>query len=153
MAPLPAVGLAAVGIGEPRVPPRSRASRTADAGGDAVFNEFREFIARGNVIDLAVGIIVGGAFAQITNSLVNDVLMPPIGLLLGGSRFTELFILLKAGATPPPYETLAAAQEAGAVTLNYGVFITQVVNFLIIAWAVFLVVKVVNRLRRQAVRV
>jgi large conductance mechanosensitive channel len=113
-----------------------------------VFNEFREFIARGNVIDLAVGVIVGGAFAQITNSLVNDILMPPIGLLLGGSDFAELFILLKAGAVAGPYETIAAAREAGAVTLNYGAFITQVVNFLIIAWAVFIVVKAVNRLRR-----
>jgi large conductance mechanosensitive channel len=114
-----------------------------------VFNEFREFIAKGNVIDLAVGIIIGGAFAQITNSFVNDILMPPIGLLLGGTDFTELFILLKAGAVAGPYETIAAAREAGAVTLNYGAFIAQVVNFLIIAWAVFIVVKMVNRLRRQ----
>lgn len=114
-----------------------------------MLNEFREFIAKGNVMDLAVGVIIGGAFAQITNSLVADVLMPPIGLLLGGSDFTELYVLLKAGATPPPYETLALAKEAGAVTLDYGAFVTQVVNFLIIAWAVFVVVKMVNRLRRQ----
>jgi len=114
-----------------------------------MFNEFREFIAKGNVMDLAVGVIVGGAFAQITNSLVTDVLMPPIGLLLGGSDFTELYWQLKAGTPGGPYETLAAAKEAGAVTLNYGTFVTQVVNFLIIAWAVFIVVKMVNRLRRE----
>ena len=114
-----------------------------------MLNEFREFIAKGNVMDLAVGVIIGGAFAQITNSLVADVLMPPIGLLLGGSDFSDLFVLLKAGATPGPYETVAAAKEAGAVTLNYGAFVMQVINFLIIAWAIFVVVKMVNRLRRE----
>jgi large conductance mechanosensitive channel len=115
----------------------------------SMVSEFKEFIAKGNVMDLAVGVIVGGAFAQITNSLVNDILMPPIGLLLGGSDFTQLFLVLKAGATPGPYESMAVATEAGAVTLNYGNFVTQVINFLIIAWAVFAVVKVVNRIRRD----
>ncbi|MGE3275044.1 MAG: large conductance mechanosensitive channel protein MscL [Vicinamibacterales bacterium] len=114
----------------------------------SVASEFKEFIAKGNVMDLAVGVIVGGAFAQITNSLVNDILMPPLGLLLGGSDFTQLFVVLKPGTTPGPYESMAVATEAGAVTLNYGNFITQVVNFLLIAWAVFWVVKLVNRLRR-----
>ena len=113
-----------------------------------MLNEFKEFLAKGNVLDLAVGVVVGSAFAQITNSLVADILMPPIGLLLGGADFQQLFIVLKTGVTPPPYESVAIATEAGAVTLNYGVFVTTVVNFLIIAWAVFVVVKVVNRLRR-----
>ncbi|MGE0042435.1 MAG: large conductance mechanosensitive channel protein MscL [Vicinamibacterales bacterium] len=112
-------------------------------------SEFKEFIAKGNVMDLAVGVIVGGAFAQITNSLVKDILMPPIGLLLGGSDFTQLFLVLKPGTTPGPYESMALATEAGAVTLNYGNFVSQVVNFLIIAWAVFVVVKVVNQIRRS----
>jgi len=113
-----------------------------------MLNEFKEFLAKGNVLDLAVGVVVGSAFAQITNSLVADILMPPIGLLLGGADFQQLFVVLKAGVTPPPYESMAIAAEAGAVTLNYGAFVTTVVNFLIIAWAVFVVVKVVNRIRR-----
>lgn len=109
------------------------------------FAEFREFAMRGNVVDLAVGIIIGGAFGTITTSLVNDVLMPPIGLILGQVDFSDLFINL-SGQT---YESLAAAQAAGAPTINYGRFITTVINFLIVAFAVFLLVRGINRLRRQ----
>ena len=105
---------------------------------------------RGNVVDLAVGVIIGAAFGAITKSLVDDVIMPPIGLALGGIDFSNMFTVLKEGAAPGPYATLAAAKEAGAVTLNYGLFITSVVTFLIIAFAVYLLVKAVNRLHRPA---
>ena len=105
--------------------------------------EFREFAMRGNVIDLAVGIILGAAFTTIVNSLVNDLLMPPIGLLLGGIDFSEFFITIKGQV----YPTVAAAKTAGAVTLNYGLFINTVIKFVIVAFAVFLVVKQINRLR------
>lgn len=108
--------------------------------------EFREFAVRGNVVDMAVGIIIGGAFGTIVNSLVSDVLMPPIGLLLGGVDFTDLFLVLKGEGD---YSTLAEATAAGAVTLNYGVFINRVVSFLIVSFAVFLLVKSINRLKRQ----
>lgn len=107
--------------------------------------EFREFIARGNVVDLAVGVIIGLAFGKIVTSLVNDVIMPPIGLLLNRVDFTNLFIPLKAGAP----QTLAAAKSAGIPTLNYGVFINTVIEFLIVAFVVFLIVKQVNRLKRK----
>lgn len=110
-----------------------------------MIKEFTEFIKRGNVIDLAVGVIIGGAFGTIVQSLVNDIIMPPIGLLLGGVDFTNLFIDLSGGS----YESLAAAQEAGAATINYGLFINNVITFLIIAWAVFLLVKGVNALDRK----
>jgi large conductance mechanosensitive channel len=98
---------------------------------------------------MAVGIIIGAAFATIVNSLVNDVIMPPIGLLLGGVDFSEFFIVLRDGAMAGPYATLAAAKEAGAVTLNYGVFINAVISFLIVAFAVFLVVRSFNKLKRK----
>jgi large conductance mechanosensitive channel len=111
-----------------------------------MLQEFREFIARGNVIDLAVGIIIGAAFTAIVNSLVNDVVMPPLGLVLGGVDFTDLFITLRGAGD---YPTLAAARAAGAVTLNYGLFINAVVQFLIVAFAVFVIVKQVNRFRRK----
>jgi len=111
--------------------------------------EFKEFILRGNVMDMAVGIVIGAAFGTIVKSLVGDVIMPPIGLLLGNVDFANLFGVLKQGTTPGPYASLAAANEAGAVTLNYGVFINTLVNFVILAFAIFLVVKGVNRLRRQ----
>ena len=114
----------------------------------SIFQEFRDFAVRGSVIDLAVGIIIGGAFGTIVKSLVNDVVMPPIGLLLGGVEFDDLFVLLKAGANPGPYATLADAQAAGAVTINYGLFINNVVTFLIVALAVFFLVRLVNRLHR-----
>lgn len=113
-----------------------------------MLKEFREFAVRGNVVDMAVGIIIGGAFGAIANTLVADVVMPPIGLLIGGVDFADLFITLKSGSTLGPYPTLAAAQAAGAVTINYGVFINKVVSFIIVAFAVFLLVKAVNRLRR-----
>src|SRR5437016_4728340 len=109
----------------------------------SMFKEFREFIARGNLMDLAVGIIIGAAFTAIVNSLVNDIVMPPISLLLGGIDFTNMFIILKGTAAP----TLAAAKAAGDVTLNYGAFIQGLVNFLIVAFVIFLIVRQVNRLK------
>jgi large conductance mechanosensitive channel len=111
----------------------------------AMLNEFKQFIARGNVIDLAVGIIMGAAFTGIVNSLVKDILMPPIGKLMGGIDFSNFFINLSGG----DYATLKAAQEAGAATVNYGLFANQVINFLIVSFAVFLLVKQVNRFQRQ----
>ena len=113
-----------------------------------MLNDFKTFVMRGNVVDLAVGVIIGAAFGAITKSLVDDVIMPPIGLALGGIDFSNMFVVLKEGAAPGPYPTLDAAKEAGAVTLNYGLFITSVVTFLIIAFAVYLLVKAVNRLHR-----
>jgi large conductance mechanosensitive channel len=114
-----------------------------------VLKEFKEFVLRGNVLDLAVGIIMGAAFGTIVSSLVNDVIMPPIGLLLGGVDFSNLFILLKAGTPAPPYATLADAQAASAVTINYGVFMNAVISFLIIALVIFFLVRTVNRLKRE----
>jgi large conductance mechanosensitive channel len=113
-----------------------------------VLKEFKAFIMRGNVLDLAVGFIMGGAFGTIVKSLVDDVIMPPIGLALGNVDFSDLFTLLKAGAkAPPPYASLAEAQAAGAVTVNYGVFINSIVSFLIVAFAVFLLVRAANRMK------
>lgn len=119
-------------------------------GKTGITKEFKEFIARGNVLDMAVGIVVGTSFGAIAQSLASDVLMPPIGVILGNVDFSNLFVVLKAGDPAPPYATLADAQAAGAVTLNYGAFANTVVSFLIIAVAVFLVVRTANRLRRQA---
>lgn len=113
-----------------------------------MFKEFKEFAMRGNVVDMAVGIIIGGAFGTIVKSLVSDVMMPPLGLLLGGVDFSDLFITLKQGATAGPYLTLAAAQAAGAVTISYGLFINSVISFLIVAFAVFLLIKGINRAQR-----
>lgn len=113
-----------------------------------MLKEFKQFAMRGNVVDMAVGIIIGGAFGTIVKSLVSDVIMPPIGLLLGGVDFSDLFITLKEGATAGPYATLAAAQSAGAVTLSYGLFINSVVSFLIVAFAVFLLISAINKLQR-----
>ncbi|MFC4270264.1 large-conductance mechanosensitive channel protein MscL [Sneathiella chungangensis] len=107
-----------------------------------MLKEFKEFAMRGNVVDMAVGIIIGAAFSTIVKSLVDDVIMPPIGLLLGGVDFTDFFITLSGGT----YATLAAAKEAGAVTLNYGAFINTVISFVIVAFAVFLLIKQINRL-------
>jgi large conductance mechanosensitive channel len=115
----------------------------------SVMEEFREFAVKGNVVDMAVGIIIGAAFGTIARSLVDDVIMPPIGLLLGGVAFENLFGVLRQGETPGPYATLADAQAAGAVTINYGVFISTLVSFLIVAMAVFLLVRGINRLRRE----
>lgn len=110
-----------------------------------MIQEFREFIARGNVMDMAVGIIIGAAFTAIVNSLVADLINPIIGLFVGGIDFTELFIVLGEGE----YETLEQAEEAGAAVFAYGRFIMSVINFLIIAFVVFLLVKGVNRLKRK----
>lgn len=111
-----------------------------------MWKDFREFAMRGNVIDLAIGIIIGSAFTTVVRSLVDDLLMPPIGLLLGDVDFAQLFAVIKAGDPAGPYNTLAAAQEAGAVTLNYGLFINNVIAFLIVAFAIFLIVRGVNKL-------
>ena len=116
-----------------------------------MLDEFKKFIMRGNVLDLAVGIIIGAAFGSIVKSLVDDIIMPPIGLALGNVDFSDLFLLLKEGPkASAPYATVADAQAAGAVTLNYGLFINQVITFLIVAFAVFLVVRVANRLQKPA---
>lgn len=104
---------------------------------------------RGNVIDMAIGVVIGGAFGVIVKSLVDDILMPILGLLLGNADFTNLFFVLREGTVGGPYETLALAQEAGAVTVNYGLFINAVVGFLIIAFAIFLLIKGINRLHRE----
>ena len=114
-----------------------------------MLKEFKEFAMRGNVIDLAIGVIIGSAFGTIVNSLVKDIIMPPIGLLLGNVNFSDLFLLLKNGEVAGPYATLADAQAAGAVTLNYGVFINTIITFLIVAFAVFLLIRSINRLQRQ----
>jgi large conductance mechanosensitive channel len=115
-----------------------------------MMKEFREFIMRGNVLDLAVGVIIGGAFGTIVTSLVNDVIMPPIGLALGSVDFKDLFLVLKEGATAGPYGTVAAAKAAGAVTLNYGAFVNTVISFLIVGFSIFLVIRAANRLRAPA---
>jgi large conductance mechanosensitive channel len=115
-----------------------------------MLKEFKAFALRGNVLDLAVGIIIGGAFGTIVKSLVDDVIMPPIGLALGNVDFANLFVLLKAGPkAPPPYATVAEAHGAGAVTVNYGNFISNIVTFIIVAFAVFLIVRAANRLKPQ----
>lgn len=110
-----------------------------------MFKEFQEFISRGNVIDLAVGIVIGSAFTAIVKSLVSDVVMPPIGLILAGVDFSNLFIPLDGNA----YASLAAATEAGAATLNYGLFINAVISFLIVAFVVFLIVRSINQMKRK----
>ena len=114
-----------------------------------MLREFKEFAIKGNAIDLAVGVILGAAFGAVVVSLVNNVIMPPIGALLGGADFSQLFIVLKEGTTPAPYASVDAAAAAGAVTLNYGMFINAVIYFALVAIALFLVVKVMNRLRRE----
>ena len=115
-----------------------------------MLKEFKEFAMRGNVIDMAVGIIIGAAFGTIVTSLVADVIMPPIGLLLGNVDFSNLFILLKSGAKAPgPYESLAVAKAAGAVTMNIGVFINTIISFVIVAFAIFLLIKSINTLKRK----
>jgi len=114
-----------------------------------MLKEFKEFAMRGNVIDMAVGIIIGAAFGTIIGTLVSDVLMPPIGLLLGNVDFSNLFVVLKEGKTAGPYTTVAAAKGAGAVTLNYGLFVNTLVNFLFIAFAVFFVVRGMNSLKKK----
>lgn len=111
-----------------------------------MLKEFREFAMRGNVIDLAVGIIIGAAFTSVVNSLVNDIIMPPIGYIMNGIDFSNFFLVLKGD----DYASLKAAKDAGAVSINYGVFLNAVINFLIVAFAVFILVKQVNRFKKQA---
>lgn len=114
-----------------------------------MFKEFKEFALRGNVIDMAVGIIIGAAFGTIVSSLVSDIIMPPIGLILGGVDFANFFALLKAGSPPGPYTSLTDAQAAGAVTINYGVFINSIISFLIVAFVMFLLIRGINRLQKE----
>ncbi|RRD90936.1 large-conductance mechanosensitive channel protein MscL [Conchiformibius steedae] len=120
----------------------------------SIKEEFKAFILRGNVIDLAVGMVVGTAFSGIVKSLVDDVIMPPLGLILGGVDFSNLFLTLRDGANPPAdgYATLAAAKAGGAVTLNIGLFLNTVVSFLIVATAIFFVVKLINKLKDAALK-
>jgi large conductance mechanosensitive channel len=110
-----------------------------------MLKEFRDFAMRGNVIDLAIGIIIGAAFTTVVNSLVKDIIMPPIGYIMNGIDFSNFFVVLKGDT----YASLKAAQDAGAVSINYGVFINACINFLIVAFAVFILVKQVNRFRKQ----
>ena len=114
-----------------------------------MLKEFKEFAMRGNVIDMAVGIIIGAAFGTIIGTMVSDVLMPPIGLLLGNVDFSNLFLVLKEGKIAGPYATVAAAKAAGAVTLNYGMFVNTVVNFLIVAFAIFFLIRGMNALKKK----
>ena len=114
-----------------------------------MLKEFKEFAMKGNVMDMAVGIVIGAAFGTIITSLVADVIMPPIGLLLGSIDFSNIFSVLREGKVAGPYATPAAAKAAGAVTMNWGLFINTIINFLIVAFAVFLLVKGVNKARRE----
>lgn len=109
-----------------------------------MLKEFKEFALKGNVVDLAIAVIIGAAFGKVISSFVNDIIMPPIGMLLGGVSFSDLFISLDGQA----YPSLAVAQAAGAATLNYGVFLTTIIDFVIIAWVLFLVVKAMNRMKK-----
>ena len=118
-----------------------------------MIKEFKEFAMRGNVLDMAVGIIIGAAFGAIVASFVGDVLMPVLGLAMGGADFSNKFILLKEGTVPGPYASLAAAKAAGAVTLAYGVLINAIVNFLIVAFALFLVIRGMNAMKKRQVEV
>ncbi len=112
-----------------------------------MFKEFKDFAAKGSVVDMAVGIIIGAAFGGIITVLVDGVIMPPVGLLLGGVDFADMFMLLKEGTVPGPYETLAAAQEAGAVVISWGALINTIISFLIVAFCVFLLIKQVNKMK------
>ena len=114
-----------------------------------MLKEFKEFAMRGNVVDMAVGIIIGAAFGTIVNSLVSDILMPPIGLLLGKVDFSNLFFAVKEGATAGPYASLADARKAGAVTVNYGLFVSTIISFIIVAFAIFILISNINKLKRK----
>jgi large conductance mechanosensitive channel len=114
-----------------------------------MLKDFKEFAMRGNVVDMAVGIIIGAAFGTIVRSMVSDIIMPPIGLLLGNVDFSNLFVILRGGTMPGPYASLVDAQTAGAVTLNYGVFINTIISFIIVVFAVFLVIRYINKLKRK----
>jgi large conductance mechanosensitive channel len=113
-----------------------------------MFKEFKDFAMRGNVVDMAVGIVIGGAFGTIVKSLVDDLLMPPIGLMLGGVDFSNFFLALRDGIPAGPYATLAAAQAAGAVTFRYGLFVNALISFLIVAFALFILIRAMNNLRK-----
>lgn len=115
-----------------------------------MLKEFREFAVQGSVLDLAVGVVIGGVFNPIVKSFVDDILMPPLGLLLGRVDFKNLYLLLKPGAEPAPYASLEAARTAGAVTVNYGNFVNLLLTFVITAFAIFMVVRLANRWRRAA---
>jgi large conductance mechanosensitive channel len=114
-----------------------------------MWKEFKNFVMRSNVADLAIGIIIGVAFSAIVNSLVNDIIMPPIGLALGKVDFLNLFVVLREGSTSGPYLSLAAAKQAGAVTLNYGVFVNTIITFLIIAVVIFFIIKAMNSFKKK----
>ncbi len=114
-----------------------------------MLKEFKEFAVKGNVIDLAVGVVIGGAFGSIVTSLVKDIVMPPIALVLGKIDFSEQFLVLKEGKTPGPYVTIDAAHKAAAVTLNYGTFINTLLSFIIVAFSIFVVVRAINKLKRE----
>ena len=114
-----------------------------------MLQEFKQFAMRGNVVDMAVGIIIGAAFGKIVDSLVKDLIMPPIGMLLGKVDFANLFVVLREGANPGPYLSVDAAQKAGAVTFNYGVFINTCISFIIVAFAVFMLIRAINRLKQK----
>ena len=114
-----------------------------------MLKDFKEFAMRGNVVDMAVGIIIGAAFGTIVKSLVDDIIMPPIGLLLGNVDFSNLFLVIKQGAVAGTFSTVAEAHKAGAVTINYGIFINTVISFLIVAFAVFLLIRGLNKLKRE----
>jgi large conductance mechanosensitive channel len=122
---------------------------TLQRGTADMLKEFKEFAMRGNVVDMAVGIIIGAAFGKIVESLVKDLIMPPIGLLLGKVDFANLFVVLRDGASAGPYLSVDAAQKAGAVTFNYGVFINTCISFVIVAFAVFLLIRSVNRMKQK----
>jgi len=114
-----------------------------------MFKEFKEFAMRGNVVDMAVGIVTGAAFGAIISSLVANIIMPPIGLLLGNVDFKNLFIVLSEGTKPGPFNTLADAQAAGAVTISYGVFVNTIINFIIVAFAMFLLIRSINKMKKK----
>ena len=114
-----------------------------------MLKEFKEFAMKGNVLDMAVGIIIGAAFGGIVSSLVADIIMPPIGMLLGNVDFANIFAVLKEGKVPGPYASVAAAKAAGATTINFGLFVNTIINFVIVAFAIFLVVRNVNKLKRK----
>lgn len=114
-----------------------------------MLKEFKEFALKGNMLDMAVGIIIGAAFGTIVSSLVDDIIMPPIGLLIGGLDFSQFFLVLSEGTSPAPYLSVEAAKEAGAVTLNIGLFINALIKFLIVAFALFIVIKGMNNLRKK----
>ena len=115
-----------------------------------MLKEFRDFALKGNVVDMAVGIIIGAAFGAIVNSFVTDIIMPVVGLATGGIDFSQQHLVLKPGTPPPPYATIAAAKAAGAVTLNVGLFVNLIITFVIVALALFMIVKAMNTLRRSS---